>query len=379
MKVLVTGSAGFIGKNLCSDLQLRDDVELLTFSRSESIDSLPTLVLDADFIFHLAGANRPADESDFAKENIGLTERIISVLRSANKKTPLLITSSTQADLDNPYGKSKLAAENTVLNWHQESNAPVYVYRLPGIFGKWCKPNYNSVVATFCYNIANNLPIEISDPSRVITLAYIDDVVNDFTQYLESTSAAPNHTKHQSVSRTFDISLGELGDRIQALHDIRTSLVVPNLEDLLNKFLYATYISYLSTDDFSYGLKKNSDDRGWLAEFVKSKQFGQVFISKTRPGFTRGEHWHKTKIEKFLVVEGTAEITFRNMIDSQDVIRYEVSGDEMTVLDIPTGYVHAIKNIGDTDLVTIFWANEILDKEQPDTFYEKVEQGENNG
>lgn len=377
MKVLVTGSSGFIGKNLCSDLKLRDDVELLTFSRDQSIDELPSLVLDSDFIFHLAGVNRPKDETDFTKENIGLTEKIIETLRVESKKTPLLITSSTQADLDNPYGNSKLAAEEAAFNWHKESSAPVYVYRLPGVFGKWCKPNYNSVVATFCHNIANNIPIEIADPTRVITLTYIDDVIGDFTQHLNESSKDIDFSKHQLVNRTFDISLGDLSDRIHVLRDIRTKLVIPNLEDPLNKFLYATYISYLPTDDFSYSLTKNSDDRGWLAEFVKSKQFGQVFISKSKPGITRGDHWHKTKIEKFLVVEGTAEITFRNKINEQDVIRYNVSGNEMTVLDIPTGYVHAIRNIGETDLVTIFWANEILDKEKPDTFYEKVEQGGN--
>lgn len=373
MKALVTGSSGFIGKNLCSELQLHDDIELLTFNRDQSIDELSNLVLDADFIFHLAGVNRPKDETDFAKENTGLTERIVQILRSANKKTPLLITSSTQADLDNPYGRSKLDAEKIVFDWNQESDAPVYVYRLPGIFGKWCKPNYNSVVATFCYNIANGIPIEISDPTRVITLAYIDDVIDDFIQHLNPAQSESDYSVQQSISRTFDISLGDLSDRIKTLHQIRTELVVPNLEDLLNKFLYATYISYLPTDNFSYSLKKNTDDRGWLAEFIKSKQFGQVFVSKSKPGITRGDHWHKTKIEKFLVVEGEAEITFRNKINDQDILRYKVSGEDMTVLDIPTGYVHAIKNTGSSDLVTIFWANEILNKGKPDTHYEKVE------
>lgn len=378
MKVLVTGSSGFIGKNLCSDLGLReDDIELLTFSRDQSIEDLRDLVLDSDFIFHLAGVNRPKDEADFTKENVGLTEKIVTILRSANKKTPLLVTSSIQANLDNPYGNSKLAAEKIVFDWHKESAAPVYAYRLPGVFGKWCRPNYNSVVATFCYNIANDIPIEISDPSRIVTLAYIDDVVSDFVQLLEGKNSATDHTKHRSISRTFDISLDELGNRLQTIRNIRTDLIIPNLEDSLNKFLYATYISYLPPDKFSYSLAKNIDDRGWLAEFVKSNQFGQIFISKSRPGITRGDHWHKTKIEKFLVVEGLAEITFRNKINSQDVIHYKVSGDEMTVLDIPTGYVHAITNVGENDLITLFWANEILDKEKPDTFYEKVEQGDN--
>lgn len=371
MKVLVTGSSGFIGKNLCSDLLLRDDVEILTFGHDQSVDELSGLVLSADFVFHLAGVNRPKDESEFTSENTGLTEKIVSILRSENKKTPLLITSSTQAELGNPYGKSKLAAEQAVFEWHNESEAPVYVYRLPGVFGKWCRPNYNSVVATFCHNIANDLPITITDPSHAITLAYIDDVVETFTSLLDQPSA--DYSNIQQIARTFHVTLKELSDRIHVLHDIRANLVIPDLSDPLNKFLYATYVSYLPTTDFAYSLTKNSDDRGYLAEFIKSHQFGQIFVSSTKPGISRGDHWHQTKIEKFFVVSGEAEITFRNKIDSQDIIRYKVSGDEMKVVDIPTGYVHAITNIGTVDLITIFWANEVLDKSHPDTHYEKVE------
>ena len=372
MKVLVTGAAGFIGKNLCSTLQLRDDVELITFTHTQTRDELSQAISEADFIYHVAGVNRPQDTSEFTEGNTDLTKQIINMLRATDKKTPLLITSSTQAELDNPYGKSKLAAEKAVFDWHTESNAPVYVYRLPGVFGKWCRPNYNSVVATFCYNVANDLPISISDPTHVLTLSYIDDVVDSFLYHLDNEDA--DYASLQTVNRTFDISLGELSDRIHAIHDIRTNLIVPDLSDLLNKFLYATYISYLRTDDFSYNLTKNSDQRGYLAEFIKSRQFGQIFVSKTKPGISRGDHWHKTKIEKFFVVSGKAEITFRNKINSQDIIRYTVDGDEMRVVDIPTGYVHAIKNIGDTDLITLFWANEILDKNRPDTHYEKVEE-----
>lgn len=371
MKVLVTGSAGFIGKNLCESLRLRNDVELLTYTRKQTLDELTTLVEQADFIYHLAGVNRPESDDEFTTGNTDLTKHIVDTLQSASKQTPLLITSSTQAELDNPYGKSKLAAEQAEFEWHEESKSPVYVYRLPGVFGKWCRPNYNSVVATFCYNIANDLPITISDPTHTITLVYIDDVVDAFLHHLDE--HIDSFTDFQSIKRTFNVSLGELSDRITALHDIRTSLIIPNLGHLLNKFLYATYISYLSIDSFAYGLTKNSDQRGYLAEFIKSYQFGQVFVSKTKPGISRGDHWHQTKIEKFFVVSGKAEITFRNKINNQEVIRYTVDGDEMRVVDIPTGYVHAIKNIGETDLITLFWANEILDKERPDTYYEKVE------
>lgn len=374
MNILVTGAQGFIGKNLCSHLRLLEDTTILEFTRDNSLDDLSKYIDSADFIFHIAGVNRPKNESEFKEHNTQLTEEIIRLLDEKGKKTPILVTSSAQATMDNPYGLSKRAAEDALLTWHKKSEAPVFIYRLPGVFGKWCRPNYNSVVATFCNNIANGLPIEISDPTHTITLTYIDDVVKDFAQHL-----SPNHVSEsgfKEVSRTFDVSLGELSQRIQAIHDIRTSLIIPNLEDLLNKFLYATYISYLPTDAFSYNLTKNSDNRGWLAEFVKSQQFGQVFISKTKPGISRGDHWHKTKIEKFLVVEGEAEISFRKKIDSQEVIRYRVTGDDMEVLDIPTGYVHKIENVGSTDLVTIFWANELLDKENPDTYYEPVDKEE---
>jgi UDP-2-acetamido-2,6-beta-L-arabino-hexul-4-ose reductase len=369
--VLVTGASGFIGRNLSAQLRLKDDVEVLTFTRENNLDDLKNAIEKADFIFHIAGVNRPENESEFKTDNTDLTEGIISLLRDSNKKTPLLITSSTQATLDNPYGNSKRAAEEAVFAWHKESDAPVYVYQLPGVFGKWSRPNYNTVVATFCYNIANDVPVTISDPNHAITLVYIDDVVETFMQLIDAGDA--DYTSVQTIERTFEVTLGELKDRIQTIHDIRTDLIIPNLKDILNKFLYATYISYLAHDDFSYTLQKNSDQRGWLSEFVKSEYAGQIFISKTKPGISRGDHWHHTKIEKFLVVSGEAEITFRDKRDdSKEIIRYKVEGDEMKVLDIPVGYVHAIKNIGTTDLVTLFWANELLDKTHPDTFYEKV-------
>lgn len=373
MKVLVTGSEGFIGKNLCASLQLRDDIELLKFNRDSSKDSLAEYVLQADFIFHVAGVNRPETDKEFKVVNTQLTEKIISILRSGKRTTPLLITSSAQAILDNAYGKSKLAAEGTALSWHEESGAPIIIYRLPGIFGKWSRPNYNSVVATFCNNIAHDLPIEISNPDHILTLAYIDDVVADFISHFDNSQTSTNYF---DVKRVFKVSLRELSERIYAIKNIRSDLIVPDLSDPLNKYLYATYTSYLDTDNFSYELTKNSDDRGWLAEFIKSKNFGQVFISKTKPGISRGDHWHKTKIEKFLVVEGEANIIFRNKINNQEVISYRVSGDEMRVIDIPVGYVHSIKNTGNTDLITIFWANELLDKENTDTYYEKVETDE---
>lgn len=374
MKVLVTGSAGFIGKNLLSRLKTIENIEILEFTRANSSDELTEFVISADFIYHTAGVNRPADDAEFTTGNKELTEKIINILRDNNKKTPLLITSSSQAELDNLYGKSKLAAETAVLDWQKESDSQVYIYRLPGVFGKWGKPNYNSVVATFCHNIANNLPVEVSDPSHEITLVYIDTVIDEFIKKLDSKSNKPSGAVN--ISQVFKITLGDLKDRITKIHDVRSTLIVPNLDDLLNKYLYATYTSYLSKDNFSYELQTNADNRGSLTEFIKSRQFGQIFTSKTKPGISRGDHWHHTKVEKFFVVEGEAEITFRNKINDQDILTYKVSGETPTVLDIPTGYVHAIKNVGDTDLITIFWANEMLNKEYPDTYYEKVEIGD---
>lgn len=371
--VLVTGANGFIGKNLCAQLNLLEDVTLLTFTRENAPTDLEELVNQADFIFHTAGVNRPESEDEFRTGNIDITQRIVDALEASGKRTPILLTSSAQAILDNPYGRSKRSAEEIVSTWSSQSSSPVYIYRLPGVFGKWCRPNYNSVVATFCNNMAKGLPIQVSDPSHIITLVYIDDVISGFISHLAGGASISNEDGNfYSITPTFDVSLGDLKSRIETIKDIRETSIVPDLEDKLNKYLYATFVSYLDTDNFSYELKKNSDNRGWLVEFIKSHQAGQIFISKTKPGISRGDHWHHTKIEKFLVIEGMGEISFRNKIDKQDIITYNVDGETPTVLDIPTGYVHVIKNTGKSDLITLFWANEMLDKEHPDTYYEKV-------
>lgn len=369
--ILVTGSAGFIGKNLCAQLELDKDLTILRFDRDNTAKELETYVNKSDFIFHLAGINRPKDEKDFDTGNRGLTEDIVALLKKENQKTPILMTSSIQADLDNPYGQSKKAAEEAIFKFTKLNKSPAYVYRLPNVFGKWCNPNYNSVVATFCHNISHDLPITMSDPSNEVNLVYIDEVISDFIKAYRGEIQAHNDG-YCHVPRSFKITLGELRSQIESFHDSRTNLTMPNLEDDFSRFLYATYISYLAPDDFSYQLTTNTDDRGWLAEFIKSDQFGQIFISKTKPGITRGNHWHHTKIEKFLVVDGLAEIRFRKIDNSKEIISYKVSGDKLTVLDIPSGYTHSIKNIGDSDLTTIFWADEIFNKEKPDTYYEEV-------
>lgn len=373
--VLVTGSSGFIGKNLCAQLAQDADIEILYFDRNSSKGDLERSLHKADFIFHLAGVNRPKDDSEFKEGNQLLTEQILATIQASGKKIPILLTSSIQAGLDNAYGTSKRAAEDAVFAFAKSTGAKAYIYRLPNVFGKWCQPNYNSVVATFCNNIANGLPVTVSDPATELNLVYIDDVVREFIAALKG-EATPASDRYCYVPEVSKITLGELVTRLKDFKQSRDSLVMSNLEDSLSRNLYATYTSYLAEDDFSYALQKSSDNRGWLAEFIKSKQFGQVFISRTKPGISRGNHWHNTKIEKFLVIEGKAEITFRKVGEQEHVVRYPVSGDELTVVDIPAGYVHAIKNTGDTDLLTIFWADEILDKDRPDTIYESVEGGD---
>ncbi len=370
--VLITGASGFIGQNLCATLERDGNLSILKFNIENTEQELREYVERADFIFHLAGVNRPETEVEFIEGNTNLTQTIVRLLRESKKTTPLLITSSIQAELDNPYGRSKHAAEALVIDWAKETKADAYVYRLPNVFGKWCRPNYNSVVATFCYNIANGLPVAVNDPNHEMTLVYIDEVVADFTRAMEG-KVQPHEDSFCYIPQTYKATLQEIKESLEAFNESRISLVMPNLESNFSKYLYATFTSYFATDGFSYPLKTNTDDRGWLAEFIKSKQFGQVFVSKTKPGISRGNHWHHTKIEKFLVVDGQADVCFRKVGDSSDkVLTYSVSGDKLTVLDIPVGYVHSIKNTGSTDLTTIFWADEILDTSRPDTYYEEV-------
>lgn len=369
--VLVTGSNGFIGKNLCAQLKNEKDLVILGFDSDNTKKELEKYIKKADFIFHLAGVNRPTDEKDFDIGNRGLTEDILGLLDKHNKKTPILITSSIQAELDNSYGKSKKAAENAIFKFYKGIKNKAFVYRLPNVFGKWSRPNYNSAVATFCYNISHDLPVKIDNPSAEINLVYIDEIISEFIKALNK-KIKVNKDGYCYIPRSFKTTVGELKDNIESYKLNRDNLIVPNFDDDFNRFLYATYTSFLADDNFGYQLKTNFDERGWLAEFVKSKQFGQIFISKTKPGITRGNHWHHTKIEKFLVVEGAAEVCFRN-IQSKNVLKYRVSGDQLSVVDIPAGYTHSIKNIGDKDLITIFWADELFNKENPDTYYENVD------
>lgn len=362
--VVVTGSGGFIGRNLVATLALLPDLTVRTFEAEDAPESLPGLLEGADFVFHLAGVNRPPDPSGFTEGNVGLTERLLGHLRAQGRAVPVLLSSSTQAALDNPYGLSKREAESLVRAYGRETCAPVHVFRLPNVFGKWSRPDYNSVVATFCHRVARDLPLEIHDPGRTFSLVHVDDVVAAFIGAWRGD--APAGGGDPEVAPVFTITLGDLADRIRAFPGTRRTREVPGVGDPLTRRLYSMYLSYLPEDQFAYGLDVRRDPRGWLAEVLRGSALGQIFVSTTRPGVTRGHHWHHTKTEKFLVVSGEAAIRFRRL-DGTEVLQYTVSGADPRVVDIPPGYTHSITNTGETDLVTLFWASEPFDPQWPDT------------
>ncbi|MDU2592369.1 MAG: NAD-dependent epimerase/dehydratase family protein, partial [Paeniclostridium sordellii] len=313
------------------------------------------------------------ETKEFYEGNGGLTEKIVGFLKEENKNTPILITSSTHAVLDNDYGKSKKQSEDALVKYSDECDAKVYIFRLPNLFGKWCRPNYNSAVSTFCYNIAHDLDIWVNDPSIELNLVYIDDVVAAIMDAIEDIGANSVQIDkyYYEVTTVYKRTLGNIVDSLKMFRNMRKSLLIPDLSDGFNKALYSTYLTYLEEDDFSYFLDKKEDNRGWLAELVKSEQFGQMFVSKTHPGITRGNHWHHTKTEKFIVIQGQANISFRK-IDEDKVIEYIVDGEIPQVLDIPPGYTHSIENIGQDEVITLFWSNEMFNPEKPDTYFLEV-------
>lgn len=366
--VLVTGARGFVGRNLCAMLRRREDVHLYEYDVDISADLLDQALHVADVIFHLAGVNRPDDESEFQTHNAGFTEQLCARLLALQRSPKVVLTSSIQAALDNPYGASKRRAEAILEGFAAATGSECVVYRLKNLFGKWCRPNYNSVTATFCHNIAHDLPIAISDPSREMELTYVDDVVAAFLD--ELVTGSPGF-RHAAPLRSYRVTLGTLADLIRGFRAIRTGLLLPSFAEPFVRALYATYLTYLDEKEFAYDLNVKTDDRGGLAEFIKTATTGQLFISRTRPGITRGNHYHTTKTEKFFVVQGDAIIRFRH-INRSDVIEYRVRGEDYRVLDIPPGYTHSIENVGSNELVTLFWAVETFDPEHPDTFYEEV-------
>lgn len=366
--VVVTGSGGFIGKNLVQALLRERDVAVRTFDVSDADSSLASALLEADVVYHLAGVNRPENEEEFFTGNSGLTSRIVETLNNGKKRPLVVLASSIQAELDNAYGQSKLMAEKALEGFAADGGRSV-VFRLPNVFGKWSRPNYNSVVATFCHNIARNLPIQVSDPARVMDLVYVDDVVKAFLALLDG--ANPVGFSRSEVQPVFHITLGKLVEELRSFESIRTGLQLPDLDNALRRNLFATYTSFLPGNGLNYFLEKRTDDRGSLAELLKSPHFGQIFVSRTRPGVTRGNHWHDTKVEKFCVIEGEAIIRFRD-VNSDKPIEYPVRGDEFQVLDIPPGYTHSIENIGKGEMVVLFWSSEPFDRSRPDTHAQTV-------
>lgn len=368
MKVLITGANGFIGKNLVAKLNELKKYELILIDKDNTKEELKNALLEVDFIFHLAGINRPKDESEFFEGNSGLTGEIVNILKENNKNTPIAITSSIQADLDNAYGKSKKLAEEELLMYSTETNSRVFIYRLPNVFGKWCRPNYNSAVATFCHNIARGEEVWVKDPSIELTLVYIDDVVRCLISSMEDENALKGYVK---IHIEHKATLGKIVELLNSFVESRKDLMVPNMEDEFTKKLYSTYLSYLPEDKFSYQLKMNVDNRGSFTEFLKTSDRGQVSINISKPGITKGNHYHHTKNEKFLVVSGEGLIQFRK-IDSEEVIEYKVNGEKLEVIDIPVGYTHNIINTGTSDMVTVMWVNEIFNPEKPDTYFLEV-------
>lgn len=369
MNILVTGALGFVGKNLISELKNHKYSDIFEFDIDTDPSLLDVYSSEADFVFHLAGVNRPKEQAEFMEGNFGFTSQLLDTLKKHQNNCPVMLSSSIQAALDNPYGQSKKAGEELLFSYGSQTGAKVLVYRFPNVFGKWCRPNYNSAVATFCSNIANGLPITINDRSTMLSLVYIDDVVEELLRALggEETRAGA----YCAVPVVHSITLGEIVDLLYSFKNSRTDLSIADMSDPFTKKLYSTYLSYLPADQFSYSLKMNSDNRGSFTEFIRTPERGQVSVNISKPGITKGNHWHHTKNEKFLVVSGRGMIRFRH-VNSTEIVEYAVSGEKLEVVDIPVGYTHTIQNLGETDMVTIMWANEPFDPLKPDTYYLEV-------
>jgi len=368
MKVLVTGADGFIGKNLRIALTEREGFELLAITRASSDADLAEAVAAADAVIHLAGVNRPQDPAEFATGNADFTARLCALLSASGRAVPVAFASSIQAERDNPYGHSKRQAEEHLGEYGRSSGASVGLYRLANVFGKWSRPEYNSAVATFCHNIARGLPIRIDDPDAPVSLVYIDDVVAEFLRFL----AQPGQGVRQAAAGpVYASTVGELARQIEAFRDVRASLVTERVGTGLVRALYATYVSFLPPEAFSYGVPKYGDARGVFVEMLKTPDCGQFSFFTAHPGITRGGHYHHTKTEKFLVIKGRARYRFRHLL-SDETFEVDSHGDEPLVVETIPGWAHDITNIGDDELVVMLWANEIFDRQQPDTVASKV-------
>lgn len=370
MKVLITGSEGFIGKNLRLFLAERGDVEVMRYTRQDNVSQLPEMLHDVDFIFHLAGVNRPKDPGEFITGNRDLTVALCAAVRelaeAEGKKMPLLVTSSTLAEADHPYGLSKRAAEQAAFAL-RHSGLPVHVFRLPNIFGKWGRPNYNSAIATFCYNTARGLPIEIRAAEAPLSLVYIDDVVARFIQFMDGAQGAEDAFGYETVTPQYSTTVGEVGRLISGFREGRDTLTVQPVGTGFVRALYSTYISYLPVESFAYSVPQHADQRGAFVEMLKTTDSGQFSYFTAFPGVTRGGHYHHSKTEKFLVIKGRARFKFRHM-DTGEAYELLSDGDNPRIVETAPGWAHDITNIGEEEMIVMLWTNELFDRANPDTY-----------
>jgi len=371
MKVLITGAGGFVGKNLQLHLAERKDVQVVCFTRDHSVEQLPALLEGVDFVFHLAGVNRPQDPQEFATGNAELTQSLCravgDVAKATGQKVPIVYTSSTQAGRDNPYGNSKRGAEEALQAAAASLGIPVHVFRLPNVFGKWCRPNYNSAVATFCHNIARDLPIQVNDPAAPVTLVYVDDVIERFVQLMDGADVTVDADGFATVTPQYTTTVGELARRIQSFKDSRNTLMTDRVGTGLVRALYSTYVSYLPPESFAYTVPQHGDARGVFVEMLKTPDAGQFSFFTAHAGITRGGHYHHSKTEKFLVIKGQARFKFRHM-HTGETHELVTAGDKSEIVETVPGWTHDITNIGTEEMVVMLWANEVFDRARPDTF-----------
>lgn len=363
MKALITGSNGFIGKNIKVHLKEKE-IDNISFSKDMTLDQLSELLTNVDFVFHLAGVNRPENQEEFKSGNKEFTKKLCDAIRSTGRKIPVIYSSSTKVESNDLYGNSKKAAENALIELHKDTGSPVYIYRLPNVFGKWSRPNYNSVVATFCFNIANDKEIKVSDPSAVVTLVYIDDVISDFIRLFKDRFDGLHYI---DIKTTYKISVGDLAKLISSFKKDRNCMTIDTVGIGLKRALYSTYLSFLRPEQISHSLPINEDDRGRFVEMLKTKGSGQFSFFTAYPGVTRGGHYHHTKNEKFLVIKGKAQFRFRHII-TNETFEIFTDGTVPQVVETVPGWAHDITNISDDEMIVMLWANEVFDKKQPDTF-----------
>ncbi len=368
MRIVITGADGFIGRNLRVRLREIGQNDVVSVTRASSGEDLVAALAGADFIFHLAGVNRPKAETEFASGNLGFTEQLCLAVVTAGRRTPVVFSSSTQATLDNPYGRSKRDAEGTLFRCGRENGFPVYLFRLTNVFGKWARPNYNSVVATFCHNVARGLPIAVNDPAAKLRLVHIDDVVDEFLCCLASPPSAAGQLE---VGPVYETTVGEVSDKIRTFAESRSSLLIPPVGVGLVRALYSTYVSYLPPQSFAYRIAQYTDPRGTFAEVLKTPDCGQFSYFTARPGVTRGEHYHHSKTEKFVVIQGNAKFRFRH-IETGETYDIVVQGGEGTIVETIPGWAHDISNVGEDELIVMLWVNENFDRSRPDTIAMKV-------